>query len=603
MLALNFIARRKYSSCHTLTPTEIMLFWKQKKNHSFLIIFAILSLYLPAVAQGQIIYESAPHHVVEHNLNIIEQNGMLGVANGKGNVVIPALYQKIRINKDNSISGLPLREWTVLDGDNNFIKRVNYDTIASLSKNLLKVRLDNKEGLADGQGNLISVLREWRIFSFQEQYALVKEGDKYGIIDAGGSLTIPIAYDTLILGQDYLVGMQEKEGKMKEWHALEYSGELLFKRDCDALDIGNQGYFSFLEHSSWGFLNYKGERIIPNQYDAVQPFINGRAIARYMGSDGIINRSGDWVIRPRKDRLQHLMGDIYVFRSQNESGLISVSQGELFSTQHEFIPLNQGFLEKNEKGQHGLISPNGKRLLITAYDEISGLQNDTVYLFRQGAQWGFVTKAGQVKVDFQTPIQAMYPMGDQFIGVKIDHKYGFIDTNGDLRIANRYEAIGTFQENMAAVKLMGKWGYIDRIERLIVQPRYDEAADFENGCAIVGQGDLYGLVGTQGEEILKVEYDSLYRVPSGRFILVKNGKQGLAGRNGNLRIRPRYDEIVDLDNGYVIIRRGEKYGLLTANGVNTIPLTYDSLVYDPYDKVYFASKSPTWQQLMINQPK
>lgn len=580
-----------------------MLFWKQKKNLPFLILCAVFYLSLLPVAYGQIIYESAPHHITEHNLNIIEQDGKLGVTNGKGNVVVPALYHKIRINKDNSISGLPLREWLILDGDNNFIKKVNYDTIDPIAKNLLKVGIGNKVGLADVGGNLISELREWKIFSFEGQYALVKEGDKYGVLNAGGSLTVPVAYDTLILGEDYLVGALVKEGKKKEWHALQYSGEILFKRDCDALNIGNQGYFSFLENSNWGFLNYKGERTVPNQYDAVQPFINGRAIAHYMGSDGVINRSGEWVIRPRKDRLQHLIDDIYVFYSKNENGLISVSQGELYSTPHEFIPLSHGFLEKNENGQYGLISPKGERLLITAYDEISDLQNDTVYLFKKGAQWGFVTKTGRIKSDFKTPIQTMFPMGDQFVGVKIDHKYGFVDTNGDLRIANRYEAIGRFQENMAAVKLMGKWGYIDRIERLFVQPRYDEAFDFENGCAIVGQGGLYGLVGTRGEEILKVEYDSLYRVPSGRFVLLKNGKQGLASQNGSLRIRPRYDELIDLDNGYVLIRRGDKYGLLTENGVNTIPLAYDSLVYDPYEKVYFASKSPTWQQLMINQPK
>lgn len=580
-----------------------MLFWKQKKNTPFLTVYLVLSLFLSAVCSGQIIYESAPHHIAEQNLNIIEQNGMLGVANGKGNIVVQPIYQKIRINKDNSISGLPFQEWSILDGDNNFIKKVNYDSIAPIAPNLIKVMLGEKEGLADSQGNLISELRTWQILPFHGKYALVKEDNKYGVINGGGSITVPVLYDTLVLGEEYLVGLSGKEGQQKEWHALQYSGELLFKRSCDVLAIGNQGYFSFLENSSWGFLNYKGEKSIPNQYDSVQPFINGRAIAHYMGSDGVISRSGEWIIRPRKDHLQHLVDDIYLFRSKMESGLISATKGELFSTQHDFIPLNHGFMEKNEKGKYGLISPDGKRLLVTEYDEISHLQNDTVYLFRKGLHWGFVTKTGKVNVDFKNPIQAMYPMGDQFIGVKIDHKYGFIDTNGDLRIANRYEDIGSFHENMAAVKLLGKWGYVDRIERLFVQPLYDQAFAFENGCAIVGQKGQYGLVGTRGEEVLKIEYDSLYRVPSGRIILIKEKKQGLADRNGNLRIRPKYDEIIDLDNGYVLIRRGKKHGLLTDNGVNTIPLIYDSLVHDPYDKQYFASKSPTWQKLLINQPK
>src|SRR5690606_3798627 len=155
-----------------------MLFWKQKKNAPFLTVYLVLSLFLSAVCSGQIIYESAPHHIAEQNLNIIEQNGMLGVANGKGNIVVQPIYQKIRINKDNSISGLPFQEWSILDGDNNFIKKVNYDSIAPIAPNLIKVILGEKEGLADGQGNLISELRTWQILPFHGKHALVKEDNK-----------------------------------------------------------------------------------------------------------------------------------------------------------------------------------------------------------------------------------------------------------------------------------------------------------------------------------------------------------------------------------------------------------------------------------------
>lgn len=580
-----------------------MLFWKQNKLYALFLVVFIATAFISPDCFSQVTYESASHLIADHNLKIIDQDGKLGLANNKGAIIVPPNYKKIRINKDKSISGLPFSEWTILDGEDNFIRTLTYDEIIPLAPNLLKVKMGKLEALADGQGHLLTEMRYWQILFYSQNHLLIKEENQYGLINGGGKITVPIQYDTLIFGEDYLVGAFIKDKYHKEWHALQYDGEVLFKKASDKLDIGNQGYFSFLENGSWGFYDYQGNKSIPNQYDQVQPFINGKAIARYMGSDGVINRKGEWVIKPRKDQLQYLSDDIYIYHSEKENGLIGISQGELFSTKQQFIPLNHGFLEKNDQGKLGLIGPDGKRLLTTEYDEISSLQNDTVYFFRKDLHWGIITKTGKIKLSLKNPIQEMYPMGDLFIGVKIDNKYGFVDINGDLRIANRYEAIGAFYEDMAAVKLLGKWGFVDRIERLFVQPRYDKVFPFNGGTAIVIRNGKYGLVNKGGEEVLTASYDSLFSAPSGRYIIIQGSNQGLVNKNGSSLIRPKYDEVVDLDNGYVMIQRNGKFGLLTTNGINTIPLAYDRLIYNPFEEVYMATKTPTWQVLPVSIPK
>lgn len=577
-----------------------MLFGKHKKlSYSLFFICFITIALLSSDGFGQILYESAPSPIAESDYTVVDKNGKLGLADKKGQIVVPANYKKIRINKDHSISGLPFTEWQVLDGENNPLAKLTYDTIVPIAPKLLKVSIGEQEALADSQGNLLTTMREWHIFPFEKSYALVSEGGTYGVLNAGGKITVPIQYDTLILGEDYLVGLLHKEGKNTTWQALQYSGEPLFKKTCNALLPGSMGYFPFLENGSWGFLDYQGNKAILNQYAQVDPFVNGRAIARYMDSDGVINRNGEWLIMPRKDHLEHLKDNLYLFQSQKESGILAVPNGEVYSTTHEFIPLNHGFLEKNKTGKVGLISPEGKRLLTTEYDEISPLQNDTVYYFRKDKHWGIITKSGIRKLGLNNPIQEMYPMGDQFIGVKIDNKYGFVDINGDLRIANRYEAIGTFSENMAAVKLVGKWGYVDRIERLFVQPLYEAAFPFQNDLAIVKRDGKYGLVNRSGELVQETAFDSIYSTKTGRYISVKRARQGLIGKDGHTLIYPKYDKLVDLDNGYVLIYRNKEFGLLTTNGISTIPLMYDQIIYNPFEKVYYAAKSPRWETLKV----
>ena len=548
---------------------------------------------------GQVIYESAASFNLEKNFSVIEKKGRLGIADNNGNEIIDPVYEKIRINKDKTVSGLPPRVWKVIDGENNFIQKLEFDTLSPLSEDLLLVKSGDSQALADKKGNLLTTLNPWQLYPLPNKYIVAKENEKYGILNAGGKITIPIIYDTLFLGKDYLIGKYSDEKIPFEWHVLQFSGEVLFKKDCTAMGIGNQGYFSFLENNSWGFFNYQGEKSIPNQYDNVDPFIDGRSIARYMNSDGVINRNGEWLIKPRKDSLQYLVDDIYVFRHENKSGLTSTSRGEIFSTTNEFIPLNHGFLEKTPLGKFGLISPEGKRLLTTEYDEISPLQNDTIYLFKKDNHWGIITKEGKVKLSLSNPIQEMYPMGDEFIGVKIDNKFGFIDINGDLRIANRYDAIGSFHEDMAAVKLLGRWGFVDRIERLFVQPLYDQVFPFKNGHAVVMKSNKYGLVNKDGNEVLDVAFDSVYREASGRFIIEKSSKKGLADVDGRILIYPKYDIITDLDNGFVLIGRNNRFGLLTTNGISTIPLIYEEVIFNPFTDVYYVSNSPKWSELPL----
>ncbi|MEJ0031821.1 MAG: WG repeat-containing protein [Bacteroidota bacterium] len=47
-------------------------------------------------------------------------------------------------------------------------------------------------------------------------------------------------------------------------------------------------------------------------------------------------------------------------------------------------------------------------------------------------------------------------------GIRRDGNYGFVDAKGRLRIANRYEGIGTFRDGLAPVMILGKWGFVDK---------------------------------------------------------------------------------------------------------------------------------------------
>jgi WG containing repeat len=64
-------------------------------------------------------------------------------------------------------------------------------------------------------------------------------------------------------------------------------------------------------------------------------------------------------------------------------------------------------------------------------------------------------------------------------------RYGFIDKSGKLSIPMKFDAIGDFNDGLAAVKIKRKWGYINKQGRIIVHPKFKSAGEFHDGLASV----------------------------------------------------------------------------------------------------------------------
>ena len=169
---------------------------------------------------------------------------------------------------------------------------------------------------------------------------------------------------------------------------------------------------------------------------------------------------------------------------------------------------------------------------------------------------------------------------------------GFIDKNGNLRIANRYEEVKEFKDGLAAVKLLGKWGFIDRIERLKIQPLYDSVSNFSDGRAFVKKSGKIGIIDMAGNEILspKLRFP-LYQNKFHSYVIIEDEKLGLVTNEGRLQLQPKYEYLEEnADNNITIVKRG-KYGVIDKKGINLIPAIYDKIVYDPINQNYLASQA------------
>lgn len=212
-------------------------------------------------------------------------------------------------------------------------------------------------------------------------------------------------------------------------------------------------------------------------------------------------------------------------------------------------------------------------------------------------------------------------------------KWGFIDENGNLVIADTYDNTRDFSEGLAAVNSKGKWGYINTAGKIVIENTYRSAFPFKNGIARVQNFDkLYGFIDKTGTAILPFIYEEAYDLQDGlikikskigyNFIDTKGdtllasditkvnnykggyaiakdyGKEALLDTKGKVVIDFEYEKVYQPDKDFVRVRKDKKYGTVSFDNKRIIPLEYDKLT-EFQGEVAAAKKNGTWSLITI----
>ncbi len=525
---------------------------------------------------------------------IIKEQGKLGLINHLGQIVVSPKYQEIQLNAG-QVKGKPFDSFELKTSENKYVATHVVNNLHPIDKNLYLASGPNGSYLINTLGSEIKSFASCQIGDFTNGIAIIRQGPLFGVVDTKGKLLVPLEYDSLWIDGEY-IGIRRLN---LQWMLLNSEMVRVTQKEYQEIKKGHEGLFPVKRHGSWGFINTRGVEVIPPQYEAVRAFMNGVAHAKYGGSWGLINRTGDWVIMPRYYRLEEINPNTYLFQNGRFRGLLHTKDGVLYETANYLSASGTAIIEKDQFNRHGLISLRGDQLLTTKYQSIKPLEQTPLYFHYQDSLGpGLFNVQSRTFIKHPT-FQELRTINEEFIGVKINNQYGFIDLNGKLRIANRYQNVGIFSETMSPIKINSKWGYINRLERLKIQPLYDSAGPFENGSAIVSKNGKYGVVDLQGKIQVSLSYDKIERLPAGRFKCYQGEKKGLANNTGKMLLSPKYDEFQDLGNGFVIVSRENKFSLVSDQGVSVIPMVYDDIQYDIKNDLYILLKKQPWETVKL----
>ncbi len=329
----------------------------------------------------------------------------------------------------------------------------------------------------------------------------------------------------------------------------------------EATDYGkyNDGVAPFLLDNRWGFIDFDGNVVIEpkficfvGEYGSKPRFNEG--LTAIVDSEtervGFINKKGEVVIKPQ-------------FYSANP-----FSEGvAIVGTQDDYVIINQEGKVIAQK----FVAINGY------FSNFSQNRAICQKLFK----YGFIDKTGKFKIE---PIyDEVRPFSNGLAAVKLEGKWGFVDTNGVQIIKPKFtNEPWTFNSHRTFVQgTNNKWGVIDTSGKLIVEPTYNEVYGFNNGFAVVSIMDekwntSFSIIDVNGKIVKSfpkssnsaqnVTFVSGFEGEDALAIAIKGGKYGMIDTKGNTAVNFSYRILQPISNGRAYFERYDEKSKTTIRG-------------------------------------
>lgn len=384
----------------------------------------------------------------------------------------------------------------------------------------------------------------------EEKYFVMKENNKYGVIDKSGKVLVTPKYDIVEIPNPekaVFICMDNYDTKTKEYNVEVYDdsqNRILYQYyivEAIGLNVVNENgtyektVLKYKSKDKYGIMDFSGKKITEPIYDSIEGFQyrEGLLLTKKNGKYGIININGAQILKEKYDEI--LCDTYYRQESQyDESGFIvgtktknGMRYGYIDSNRKEILKCKYTdivritdkkddddiYLIVFENGRAGLYK-NKKKIIDNLYEDMSYNAGLDVLILQRGA------KIGVSKFD-----------GTEILPIEYDNVY-FI---GNSINAKKGEETYIFDSNGK----QDKSGYIEYV-------------DVNNGkySVAVTESDEYLII--NGDKTIKDDYTYIQYLFKDYFYVCKNNKSGIIDGSGKVLVDIKYNVVQRLSDSRVI---------------------------------------------------
>ena len=469
-------------------------------------------------------YRADSVEFLDRNYLTVYHDGKAGVESIDNSVSLPSQYEAVKIEGE-AIYGKPFPRWLLVQGfDTTVFHRQN---IKAWGGNII-ASAGNKSQLINREKAKLSVAYDL-IQPVSEQLAKVRLDDRWGVIDNNGQEIIPVQYAS-ILAQKEIIGAKAVSN-LPKWSVFDHYGYLKTKLIYDSLKVMNEGRIPVKRNGRWGYLDRYGVEIISPIFEAADDFRNEQAHVRFFGQSGIIDRSGKWVVPPINRKIIDFNSKIVLTKHNKQYQVLSYDDKLIYFTRNTLELSAAGVEELDSLGNFiRRISWEGTILSDIYSGESVRTGGSGLTIFKDKGRYGFKDQQGRIII--ANRYEAVKPFHEGMAAIMIRNKWGFIDLDEIIRIQPMYDSVGHFIDGTCLVKRNGLTGVIDINSNEIIDPQYTRVIRLNDNSYEVSVNGKWGLISDSGAVIIHANYDVLKPTDQGYFIVSRNGLYGSIDDSG-----------------------------------------------------------------------
>ncbi|PNK59819.1 WG repeat-containing protein [Psychrobacter sp. FDAARGOS_221] len=338
---------------------------------------------------------------------------------------------------------------------------------------------------------------------------------------------------------------------------INYKGDIVIPTQYEEIGYPEEGLIAVKNNGRWGYINRSNETVIDYAYDEAQAFSDGLAAVAKDGMWGFIDKQGELVIPYGYSEVKEFSNGRASFKSGEKWGVIDKEGKQIVAAKYDSPIIfksgiyNTDFAQVEQNERYGLINLDGEETIPVIYSRMNSYYTDGLIGAKKGHKWGFIDTDGKVKVDFKYDDVDYFSDGLAKVTIEsgdYERLSGFIDKSGKEVIPPIYKQAGSFSEGLAPVWVNEKWGFINKAGEMVIPPKFEDVhphslhAGFSEGLISVAMNGHYGFINKAGETVIPfIYYNTIGVFENDQVYVMADNDYYYINKQGE-RVEPVYPE-------------------------------------------------------------
>lgn len=509
--------------------------------------------------------------VSKYNYNQVNKDGKYGVISAKGDILVEAIYDNIKIpnpekdvficEKENKVTILNEKEEEIL-AQYEEVNPISINGIVSnlpYEKRVLKYKEDGKYGLIDYTGKVIvkAIYEEIEGLENKESELIVKKDGKYGVINDRGVKLISEEYDGIVA-----------DGYYTEENKYALSGYIISNKT-------NNGY-------RYGYLNYKLEKILKTEYNELSRVLeisNGQdiyIIASKNGKFGVVKNNKTLINYDYQDIEYDANNNLFKLQRNLQFGVYDINGKSILPVQYKELEFKGVYIQALENGKedYTYFNSKGNEIKEPKYTSVLKTSENNYYItINKEGLYGIINKDEKELVENKyNYLEHLFD--EYFIAAKDDGNLGIINAKDSILVDFKYEVLQKIQDTKVVEAKILKENtselYGKDMEKIYT---INNAYIYKNDNYI----EVYSEKDTkyfdlEGKELIPQEIFKDNKL----FAKKIDDKWGFVNKQNNIVVEAIYDKVTEFNSyGFAGIKKDGKWGVINNSGEIVIAPIYN----------------------------